>query len=192
MNLVLDAQVFTVPYISFIVGLLFCFLGRKLLGVIVILFGFLIGYTLGAVLLADIMGSSISSSPWMSWVGGVVGIVLGLVAWQFSMFLIGAVMGLFIARGLLPEVSGIAHAGIALTAGILVHLYRDPIIVLLTAISGAYIAAGSAVIMMRMIGFLDAVGINSISSNAAAAIVIVLTGIFALTGYKFQTRDINT
>lgn len=191
MNLILDPQVFTLPYVSFIVGLLFCFLGRKLMGLIVVSLGFLIGFSWGATLLADIIGSTIYSSPWIPWVAGGAGIAMGFVAWKFSMLLVGTVMGLFIARGLLPSVPGIVHAGIALTAGILVHLYRDPVIALLTAISGAYIAAGSAVIMLNMIGFLDAIGVYTELSNTATVIVIILTSIFASTGYKFQTRDIN-
>lgn len=191
MNLILDAQVFTLPYVSFFAGLLFCFLGRKLLGLIVVSLGFLIGFSWGASLLADIIGTTIYSSPWIQWAAGVAGIALGLVAWKFSMLLIGTVIGLFIARGLLPSAPGVAHAGIALTAGILVHLYRDPVIALLTAISGAFIAAGSAVILLNMIGFLDAIGVYTELSNTASIIVIILTCIFALTGYKFQTRDIN-
>ncbi len=110
MNLILESQIFTLPYISFIAGLLFCFLGRKMLGVIVILFGFIIGYTWGAVLLADIMGTNIASNPWIQWAASITGAALGLVAWKFSMFLIGTVIGLFIARGLLHSVPGIAHA----------------------------------------------------------------------------------
>ncbi len=191
MNHILDAQIFELPYVSFIAGLLFCFLGRKMLGFIVILFGFIIGYTWGATLLADVMNTTTASSPWIQWTTGIVGAALGLVAWKFSMFLIGTLIGLFIVRGLLPSVPGVAHAGIALTSGILVHLYREPVIALLTAISGAYIAAGSAVIMLNMFGFLNAVGIHSIFSNPATLLIVVLTGLFALTGYKFQTRDIN-
>jgi len=192
MNLILDARIFTIPYISFIAGLLFCFLGRKMLGFIVILFGFLTGYTWGAVLLSDIIGTTVSSSPWIPWVMGIAGATLGLVAWRFSMFLIGTLIGLFLARGLLPAVPGVAHAGIAIISGILAHLYRDPIIALLTAISGAYIAAGSAVIIISMFGFIDAIGGYTGSSNTASIVVLILTGIFAVTGYKFQTRDINS
>ena len=191
MNLILDGQVFALPYISFIAGLLFCLLGRKLLGVIVILFGLIIGYTWGASLLAGIMGTTIASSPWIPWAAGITGAILGLVAWKLSMFLIGTVIGLFIARGLLPAVAGVAHAGIALTCGILVHLYREPVIALLTAISGGFIAAGSTVILLNMIGFLSAVGIPSLASDNATLLVVILTGIFALTGYKFQMRDVN-
>jgi len=191
MILDLGGHLFALPYVSFIAGLFFCVLGRKILGVIVILFGLIIGYTWGAGLLAGAIGTTTSSSPWIPWATGIAGVVLGIIAWKLSMFLIGTVIGLFIARAFLPSVPGIAHAGIALTCGILVHLYRDPVIALLTAISGAYIAAGSAVIMLDIFGFLSAVGIHSISSNPATLLIVVLTGIFALTGYKFQMRGIN-
>ncbi|MCD4776292.1 MAG: hypothetical protein K8S15_09625 [Candidatus Aegiribacteria sp.] len=192
MNTILEADIFTLPYVSFLAGLVFCLLGRKLLGVIVIIFGFFIGYTWGAVLLSDIMGRTMASSPWIPWVAGAAGAAVGLLAWKVSMFFAGAVIGLFIARGLFPSIPGIAHAGISLLAGILVQVYKDPIISLLTAIAGAYIAAGSAVIMLNMVGFLDAIGAYTKSSSAALVITIVLTLIFTFVGYKFQTRDLNT
>ena len=71
-------------------------------------------------------------------------------------------------------------------------MYRDPIISLLTAIAGAYITAGSAVILLNKVGFLDAIGAYMESSYAASVIIIVLTIIFAFVGYKFQARDLNT
>lgn len=192
MNLILEADILKLPYVSFLAGLAFCLLGRKLLGVIVILFGFLLGYTWGSVFLADIIGRTIASSPWIPWVMGAVGMAVGVVAWKISMFLVGLIIGLFIARGFLPAAPGIAHTGIALVAGILVHMYRDPIISLLTAIAGAYITAGSAVILLNKVGFLDAIGAYMESSYAASVIIIVLTIIFAFVGYKFQARDLNT
>ena len=67
MNLILEADILKLPYVSFLAGLAFCLLGRKLLGVIVILFGFLLGYTWGSVFLADIIGRTIASSPWIPW-----------------------------------------------------------------------------------------------------------------------------
>ncbi|MEN8207662.1 MAG: hypothetical protein ABFR50_00270 [Candidatus Fermentibacteria bacterium] len=192
MNIVLDGQIFSMPYISFIAGLFFCLLGRKLLGLILILFGIITGYTWGASLLADVLGTTTAAAPWIPWAAGITGAILGLIAWKLSMFLVGTVIGLFIARGLLPYVSGIVHTGIALSCGILVHFYREPVIALLTAISGAYIAAGSAIILMDAVGFLRAVGISSISSGNATLLVLILTGIFALTGYKFQMRNVNS
>ncbi len=192
MNLILQAEFFTLPYISFLVGLVFCFLGRKLLGLIVILFGFIIGYTWGAGLLADLIGSTLSEFPWIPFAAGAAGAVLGLLAWKVSLFFAGTVIGLFIVRGLFPALPGLAHVGIALASGVLVQLYRDPVIALLTAIAGGYIAAGSAVIMLDMIGFLKTVGVYTESSNTGSFIAVALTVIFAITGYKFQTRDIST
>ncbi|MBN2586540.1 MAG: hypothetical protein JXR55_04530 [Candidatus Fermentibacteraceae bacterium] len=192
MDIILDAEIFTIPMVSFIVGLLFCFLGRRLLGFIVILFGFFIGYTWLASLLADITGTSIASSPWMPWVSGVAGAALGLVAWKVSMFFVGAVIGLFAARGLLPSVSGIVHTAIALAAGILVHLYKDPIVSLLTAVSGAYIAVGSAMIMLEGIGFIRAVASFTDSANPGPVLAVVLLLIFSVTGYKFQARSFGS
>jgi hypothetical protein len=192
MNQILQADIFTLPYVSFIGGLLFCFFGRKLLGFIVIFFAFLIGFTWGAPFLADLIGGSLLSSPWIKWAAGICGAVIGLVAWKVSLFFVGTVIGLFIARGFLPMAPGLAHAGIAVISGILAQLYRDPIISLLTAIAGAYIAAGSALILLQMVGFMSAIGGYTSSINSGSIILMVLTLIFALVGYKFQTRGIKT
>jgi hypothetical protein len=192
MDIILKAEIFTIPMISFVVGLLFCFLGRKLLGFIVILFGFFIGYAWLASLLAGIMGTSIASSPWIPWVSGIAGAALGLVAWRVSMFFAGAVIGLFAARGLLPSASGLIHAAIALAAGILVHVYKDPIVSLLTAVSGAYIAVGSAMIMLEEIGFIQAIASFTDSTNPGPVLAVVLLLIFSITGYKFQARSFGS
>jgi len=192
MDLILEGTVFTVPIVSFIVGLLFCFLGRKLLGLIVILFGFFIGYSWLSLLLADILGTSLTSSSWIPWVSGLIGAALGLVAWKVSMFFAGAVVGLFAARGLLPAQSGLIHAAIAVAAGVLVHIYKEPIIALLTAISGAYIAVGSAMIMLQEIGFMSSISSFMNSGDPGPVIAIVLLLIFSITGYKFQARSFGS
>lgn len=192
MGLILEAEIFTIPMVSFIVGLLFCFLGRKLLGFIVVLFGFFIGYAWISVPFAGIIGSSIASSPWIPWVSGLIGAALGLVAWKVSMFFAGAVVGLFAARGLLPSQSGLVHAAIALASGVLVHIYKEPLIALLTAISGAYIAVGSAMIMLEDIGFVRAIASFTDAANPAPVIAIILLLIFSATGYKFQARSFGS
>lgn len=192
MDLILDARIFSVPMVSFIIGLLFCFLGRKLLGFIVIVFGFFIGFSWLSQFLADLTGTTVSASPWVAWVSGLVGAALGLVAWKVSMFLAGIVIGLFLARGLLPSLNGIVHAAIALAAGVMMHIYKEPITALLTAISGAYIAAGSAMIMLEDIGFVNSVARLINASDPGPVIAIVLMFIFCLTGYKFQARSFGS
>lgn len=192
MDIILEADIFTVPMVSFIAGLIFCVLGRKLLGFLVILFGFFIGYSWFSPWLADLTGSSMSSSPWIRWVCGALGAALGLVAWKVSMFFAGAVVGLFAARGLLPGLNGIIHVGIALLAGFLVHVQREPVLALLTAIAGSYIATGSAMIMLEDIGFVGALANFLDASNPAPLIAAVLMVIFVITGYKFQARSFGS
>lgn len=192
MHIILDADIFAVPMISFIAGLIFCVLGRKLLGFLVILFGFFIGYGWLSPWLADVTGSSLSSSPWIRWVCGAVGAALGLVAWKVSMFFAGAVVGLFVSRGLLPEMNGIVHVAIALLAGFLVHVQREPVLALLTAAAGSYIATGSAMIMLEDIGFVRAVASFLDASNPAPVIAAVLLVIFIIIGYKFQSRSFGS
>jgi hypothetical protein len=192
MNAILQAEIFYLPLVSFIVGLIFCFLGRKLLGFIVVVFGFFIGYNWLSSLVVSLTGSSIAASPWIPWVSGAVGAALGLVAWKVSMFLAGTVIGLFAARGFLPNMNGIIHVAIALAAGTLVHVYKEPIIALLTAIAGSYVATGSAMIMLEEIGFVRAIAGFTDASNPAPVIAAVILLIFAITGYKFQARSFGS
>lgn len=192
MDIILEADIFTVPMVSFIAGLIFCVLGRKLLGFLVVLFGFFIGFSWLPPWLADATGSSLSSSPWIPWVCGVLGAALGLVAWKVSMFFAGAVVGLFAARGLLPGMNGIVHVGIALLSGFLVHVQREPVLALLTATAGSYIATGSAMIMLEDIGFVGAVAGFLDAANPAPVIAAVLLIIFVITGYKFQARSFGS
>ncbi len=188
----LDADIFYIPIVSFIVGLIFCFLGRKILGFIVVLFGFFIGFGWLSPLLASIFGVSLHSTPWVAWVAGLIGAGLGLLAWKVSVFLAGCVVGLFAARGFLPSSSGIIHIAIALASGTVVHVYKDPIISLLTAIAGAYVATGSAMIMLNRIGFTDAVARFINASNPAPVIAAVLLLILVIMGYKFQARSFGS
>ena len=191
MNLIIESNLFAIPIVGLIIGLLFCFLGRKLLGFVLVLFGFLIGYTMGAEVICDALNKTITSSPWIPWVTGLVSAGLSVVAWKISMFFAGTIIGLFAARGLLPGIPGIAHVGIALAIGVLVQIYRTPVISFITALAGGYIAGFSALTLLDQTGFIETLGSYSESISTGFIIGIALTAIFTVTGYFYQTRELK-
>lgn len=191
MHIIFETDLLTITIVGLLIGLLFCFLGKKLLGFVIVLFGFLIGYTLGAQVVCDVLNKTISSSPWIPWVAGFVSAGLSVVAWKISMFFAGTVIGLFAARGLLPGIPGIAHAGIALAIGVLVQIYRTPVIAFITALAGGYLAGSSVMAILDRVGFLRTIGLYSESTNSGFIIEIVLTVILTITGYFYQTRELK-
>ena len=191
MHLIFNTDLLTIHIVGLLIGLLFCFMGKKVLGFVVVLFGFLIGYTLGAQVICDALNKTISGSPWIPWVTGFVSAALSVVAWKISMFFAGTVIGLFAARALLPEIPGIAHIGIALAAGVLVQVYRTPVIAFITALAGGYIAGSSALAILGRFGFLRAIGLYTESTDIGFIIGIALTAIFVITGYFYQTRELE-
>ncbi len=191
MNSIIETDLFAVPIVGLLIGILFCFLGRKLLVFVLILFGFLIGYTAGAEFVCDVLNKTVSGSPWIPWVTGLVSAGLSVVAWKISMFFAGTIIGLFAARGLLPGIPGIVHVGIALGIGILVQIYRTPAIAFITALAGGYIAGFSALAIFDRIGFIQTLGSYSENVNIGFIIGLVLTAIFTITGYFFQTRELK-
>ncbi len=191
MNLIIETDLFAIPIIGLLIGLLFCFLGKKLLGFVLVLFGFMIGYTIGAEFVFDALNKTVTGSPWIPWVTGLVSAGLSVIAWKISIFFAGSIIGLFAARGLLPGIPGIAHAGIALTAGVLVQIYRTPVIAFITALAGGYIAGFSALAIIDRIGFIQVIGSYSENVNCGFIIGIILTAIFTIIGYFYQTRELK-
>ncbi|MCK4505462.1 MAG: hypothetical protein KAW14_07595 [Candidatus Aegiribacteria sp.] len=191
MNLIIENNLLAIPIVGVLVGLLFCFMGKKLLGFIIILFGFLIGYTIGAQFVCDVLNRTIIGSPWIPWVTGLVSAGLSVVAWKISIFFAGTVIGLFAARGILPGIPGIAHGGIALAVGVLVQIYRTPVIAFITALAGGYIAGFSVLAILDQAGFIQTLGLYSENINIGFIIGIALTAIFTIIGYFYQTRELK-
>ncbi|MCK4671177.1 MAG: hypothetical protein KAT47_01455 [Candidatus Aegiribacteria sp.] len=191
MNLIIETNLFAIPIVGLLIGLLFCFLGKKLLGFVLVLFGFLIGYTIGAEFVCDALNKTVTGSPWIPWLTGLVSAGLSVVAWKISMFFAGTIIGLFAARGIFPGIPGIAHVGIALTIGVLVQIYRTPVIAFITALVGGYIAGFSALVLLDQVGFTRTLGSYSENLNSGFIIGIALTAIFAITGYFYQTRELK-
>ncbi|GEM_PF-1766984 len=192
MNLILEAEIFTFPMLSFIAGLFFCFLGRKILGIIVAVFGFLIGFSWLSPAIADISGIPLEGNNWLIWFSAVLGAILGLVTWIISIFFAGTVLGIFLARGLLPEINGFIHVVIGLIVGFLMNSFKEPVSAFFTSFAGAYVATGSAMIMLNDVGFSGSVARFLEVGDPDPAIAILLMLLFTFFGYKFQSRSFGS
>ncbi len=191
MHLIFETDLLAISIVGLLVGVLFCFFGKKLLGLVIVVFGFLIGYTLGAQFVFDALNKTLSSSPWIPWVTGLIAAGLSVVAWRISMFFAGTVIGLFAARSLFPGIPGIGHLGIAVAAGVLAQVYRTPVIAFITALGGGYVAGSSALALLQRFGFVSAISSYTENADGGFIIGIALTAIFTITGYFYQTKALK-
>lgn len=179
----------TWSFISIVLGLLFCFMGRKILPVIVILLGFAIGYSWGAKPLADLLNSSAS---WVPWLAGGVAAILSVVLWKVSVFFAGTVIGLFVMRDLFPSLAQLIHVVAALAFGALVQLFRKPVIALFTALAGAYMTGTGLAVLAVDFGLIGTVGLVAEGAgNMPRMIQVGVTVILTIVGYLFQTKKLE-
>ncbi len=176
-------------FVFLLVGLLFCFMGRKIMPVLLVLIGFGIGYTWGSVPLSDLFGAE----AWVPWVAGALCAVLAVVLWKLSVFFAGSVIGLYLSRSVFPELADLAHAAIALGFGVLVALFRKPIICFFTALAGAHTIGLSLATLAGSLGLIETVGLVAEQSagNLPNIIRWTATALFTILGYLFQMRKLE-
>ena len=179
----------TWSFVAIVLGLLFCFMGRKILPIIVILLGFAIGYSWGAPPLADLMNSN---ATWIPWLAGGIAAILSVVLWKVSVFFAGTIIGLFVMRDLFPELAQLVHVVAALAFGALVQLFRKPVISLFTALAGAYMTGTGLAFLAVDFGLISTVGLVAEGTgNLPRIIQIGVTVILTIVGYLFQTKKLE-
>jgi len=174
------------PLILLLIGAVFCFFGKKLLGFLILVLGFLIGYYyLGPMVMAKVG----ESATWIRWVSGIVIAILSTVAWKVSFFLMGSILGMFILRIVLPESTpGLVLLVSSFTIGTLVQLFKTPVIAFGTALAGsAFIADGFVMLGEQMGMFARAEGMESVG-NAHLTVKYAVLGIFTALGYMSQMK----
>jgi len=179
----------TWSFVSLVLGLLFCFMGRKILPLIVILLGFSIGYSWGARPLADLLNSSAS---WVPWAAGGIAAVLAVILWKISVFFAGTIIALFVMRDLFPDLADLIHVGVAFAFGALVQLFRKPIISLVTALAGAYMTGAAVAVLVTEFGLIRTVGlVDGGSADLPRYILWGVTALLTIVGYLFQMRKLE-
>jgi hypothetical protein len=179
----------TLAFVSLGLGLLFCFLGRKILPLIVILMGFAIGYSWGTPTLADLLNSNAS---WVPWVAGGIAAVLSVILWKVSVFFAGTIIALFVLRGLFPSLPELIHVVVALAFGLMVQLFRKPIISLVTALSGAFLVGSAVSFLVFEFGLVKTVGLVAEGSEDLPKYILWgVSALLTIVGYFFQMRKLE-
>ncbi len=178
----------TMAFTGLMLGVVICLMGCKVIGFIIVIFGFMIGFTWGAEPLADLLNTQASWGPWAA---GAAGSIIAVALWKVSIFFAGTVIGLILMRGIFPELVKLAQVGIALTAGVLVQVFKKPLISFFTAFAGAFMMGKVLSFLAVDLGIIRTVTLFDRSSEGLLKIIIlVITIIMTVIGYLFQTRKL--
>ncbi len=131
---------------SIIMGILFCFLGFKLIKVISALMGAGIGAAAGAVI-SSIVGASGITRIIIIFAGAVVLAALLFFLHRVGIFLmvfIAVVSAMFVFTGAGEKTYVIAALGAAVVLGVLAMIFADPGAIVITAITGGF-SAGTGI-----------------------------------------------
>ncbi|NLP05394.1 TMEM198/TM7SF3 family protein [Candidatus Fermentibacteria bacterium] len=155
-------------------GLLFCFLGRRLFTFFLACSGFILGFTAGSLLFENLEGLL---KPALSSAAGLACAALSIVLLRLSMFLGGAAAGFVSASGLLG-LDLLPSLAVALAAGVLTALLTKQFLSVLTAASGALTAVAGATVLFD----------NAALPSYAAP---VLAAALAIAGAIVQMKDLH-
>lgn len=98
------AERLVISLIVLILGMLFCFAGYRLFRVIMALWGFLIGFLIGAQLITSFVGNGVLTAELAWFVGIILGIILAVLAYALytaAIVILGASIGYILGTGLM-------------------------------------------------------------------------------------------
>jgi hypothetical protein len=133
----------TMPGITFLVGIVECFFGYRLLKIILGVTGFIVG----GLLCAGFVNENIGNHPVISLIaglaGGVIGsaLMIGLIV--FGVFILGAVLGLIVGEAIstciLGSTNPIIVVPLIIIGGIATLIMNKSMIIISTSFIGAYL-----------------------------------------------------
>jgi len=190
-------------------GIMFCFFGRRIYHLTLFLLGFYIGSILGWIILTNnepASGYGGNNSPTIILIvslaiGFLVGMIFICLA-DFAIYLLGALVGYALAlfllswanNGIIQSKTGqiIFIVALIIIGIILIHFFKDDVIIFGTAFIGAY-AIILGIDMFAQTGFTDSVrsfldGNHKVMYNATTKVYLMLGGLlgFFILGGVYQ------
>lgn len=142
------------------IGVAFCFGGCRWFRVLLPIWGFVIGFAIGAGSLLAVYGQSILAIIVIAAAGAIVGLLLAVAAYLFfswAIILLGATLGFLLGSGIAASVgsesslisllAGILAAVISAVVAVRLNLPKYAVIVLTAALGAGVIVAGALLLM---------------------------------------------
>ncbi len=133
----------TLSGFTFIIGIIECFFGYRLLKLVLGVTGFIIGGLLCARIVFDSIGNHPLIAILAGLVGGTIGSSLMIVFFVFGLFILGAALGFLIGGAISAGILGTAYPAIAIplaiVGGFVTISKHKSMIIISTSFIGAYL-----------------------------------------------------
>ncbi len=175
-----------------IAGLLYCFVGYRLVKLILGLTGFLLASAAGAALAGLLSQGNMIAMAVVGVLGGICGAIALLFLFRAGVFCLGLLGALLAAYHVLqgrPEAwVPWVILGAGIVGGLLALWVERPVLVLATAAIGAYLAAFAATMALLEYGLLEATGQPWLALHPER-VLLGLWAVIALAGVATQLRS---
>ena len=179
----------TLSGFTFIIGIIECFFGYRMLKLVLGVTGFIIGGLLCARIVLDTMGNHPVIAILAGLVGGAIGSSLMIVFFVFGLFILGAALGFLIGGAISASILGTAYPAIAIplaiVGGFVTISKHKSMIIIATSFIGAYLivfSVGKLIGMPNTIfGFQQFHGLRDIGCQFFVMLLIcILVGIVGI------------
>lgn len=174
------------------VGVLYCFLGYRLIRVLIALTGFALAALPAVILAAWLSHANAIAVGVAGLLGGIAGAVFMAFVYRAGIFCLGLLGAALIAHHLLTATeltwAPWAILGLGVVGGLLALLVERPVITVATAALGAWILLVSAALVLMRSDAADSSTVQELTSHASLTILAVWTVLtVAGTAAQFAT-----
>lgn len=203
----MSTETILISLITVAIGAIFCFAGYRLFRIIIAVWGFFIGFLIGAQIVASFFGGSFLTTS-LAWIVGIaLGLLLAVLSYAIysaAIAMLGASVGYLLGIGLMTAFGFDSHATVTFLAGILVALLFGILILVLNLARVLIILntalGGASAIVLGVLLFLGVVPLSALNTGLIGAFLKGSPGwsivwlVLAALGCVFQlqsTRNYN-
>ena len=196
-------ELFCATIIALLFGTLVCFAGYRLFLVLLPIWGFFVGFALGAHTVQALLGEAFLASV-TSWVVGfVIAVIFAVLSYLFYMFAVVVIaaglgyglgvgiMTSFMNMGIIPWLVGIVLAVVVVVVTIMFNLQKY-VIIAATSLAGGLLAVGTLMLGVEGMSMVDVGGAPIKAMLSAGPLWAILFLAMAIGGIVVQVISTRT